>query len=128
VTGRKVARVRSAAALRIRAHHLLCILGFRGLGYSAAFVANMARIVRRVRGRPRSKLVLLDSADSICAACPRLRAGGVCRNEKVSARDRAKDRAVPRRLGLKRGSLLCASSLGQLPDRINCGSPARLCS
>jgi hypothetical protein len=110
VTGKKVTPGRSAEPLRIRAHHLLCILGFRGLGYSAVFVANMDRIVRRIRGRPRGKLVVLDSADSICAACPHLRADGVCRNAKASARVRAKDRAILRRLGLKPGASLSASS------------------
>jgi hypothetical protein len=109
VTAGKVALRRPAGALRIRGHHLLCILGFRGLGYSAAFVANMGRTARRMR-RPQSRLVLLDSADSICAACPRLRAGGVCRNERSSARVRAKDRAILRRLGLKAGASLSVSA------------------
>jgi hypothetical protein len=110
VTGQKVARGRPEKRLRIRGHHLLCILGFRGLGYSDAFVTQMGRIVRRVRREPRSRLVLLDSADSICAACPHLSAGGLCRNRKASARIRAKDRAILRRLGLKPGTSLCASS------------------
>jgi hypothetical protein len=110
VTGQKVARGRSEKPLRIRGHHLLCILGFRGLGYSGAFVAQMGRIVRRVRRGPRSRLVLLDSADSICAACPHLSAGGLCRNGKASARIRAKDRAILRRLGLKPGTSLSASA------------------
>jgi hypothetical protein len=110
VTGGKAALGRSAKPLGIRGHHLLCILGFRGLGYSAAFVQGMGRIVRRMQRHPRSKLVLLDSADSICGACPRLRPGGVCRDEKVSARVRAKDRAILRRLGLKPGASLSVSS------------------
>jgi hypothetical protein len=110
VTGPKVTPARSTGPLRIRGHHLLCALGFRGRGYSEAFVANMDRIVRRMRARPRSRLVLLDSADSICAACPNLRADGACRNEKASARVRAKDRAILRRLGLKPGTAISAAA------------------
>ena len=29
--------------LKIRHHHLLCILGFKGLGYSDEFVENMKK-------------------------------------------------------------------------------------
>jgi len=110
VTRQRVTPDRSTGPLRIRGHHLLCALGFRGRGYSEAFVANMDRIVRRMRARPRSALVVLDSADSICAACPNLRADGACRNEKASARVRAKDRAILRRLGLKPGTAISAAA------------------
>jgi hypothetical protein len=103
VTGKKVTPARPAEPLRIRGHHLLCALGFRGRGYSPEFVANMRRIVSRMRQRTRSKLVLLDSADSICAACPNLRADGACRNKKSAARVGAKDRRILRRLDLRPG-------------------------
>jgi hypothetical protein len=96
--------------LRIRGHHLLCALGFRGYGYSEAFVANMDSIVRRMRERPRSKLVLLDSADSICAACHHLRADGACNDAKASARISAKDRAILKRLDLKPGTTISAAA------------------
>ncbi len=110
MTGPKVTPDRSNGPLRIRGHHLLCALGFRGRGYSEAFVANMDRIVRRMRERPRGTLVVLDSADSICAACPHLRADGACRNKKASARIRVKDRAILRRMGLKPGTTISAAS------------------
>ena len=51
--------------MRIRAHHLLCILGFRGLGYDKRFVQNMERIVSAVRHNADLGLTLTDSCDDI---------------------------------------------------------------
>jgi hypothetical protein len=52
-------------SVRLRAHHLLCILTFAGEGYSPAFVANLAAIVARIgAGEP---VELIDGPDDICA-------------------------------------------------------------
>ena len=48
--------------IRVRAHTLLCLQGFRGEGYSAGFVENMAAIHSRVDNvqlRPDSWAALL---------------------------------------------------------------------
>ena len=78
--------------LRLRAHHLLCALGFRGLGYNDAFVENMCRVVELLRSEPETKLRLIDTVDCICEACPHnvdqeCRRGG--KGEKAAQRDRA---------------------------------------
>jgi hypothetical protein len=57
--------------VRLRGHHFLCILTYRGHGYTPAFVANMTRVVGAIAaGR---SLVLVDGPDDICngftAAC-----------------------------------------------------------
>lgn len=53
------------APLRLRGHHFLCILTYRGLGYTPEFVANMSDIVSQIaEGRP---VVLLPGPDDICA-------------------------------------------------------------
>ena len=97
-----------SAPLRLRGHHLLCILGFRGLGYDAGFTANMARIVRRVRAHPNALLELIVGPDSICAACPHLR-GHACRaGGTPRLRVPARDRAVLRALGLSVGARVTA--------------------
>lgn len=54
--------------INFRPHHLLCTLGFRGHGYSEAFVANYKDIVAQLQeGRP---LTVVAGIDDICAACP----------------------------------------------------------
>jgi hypothetical protein len=52
-------------SVRLRAHHLLCVLTFAGEGYSPAFVANLAAIVARIgAGEP---IDLVEGPDDICA-------------------------------------------------------------
>ena len=48
----------------LRGHHFLCILTYRGYGYTPAFVANMTGIVAEIgRGRP---VRLVEGPDAIC--------------------------------------------------------------
>ena len=50
--------------VRLRGHHFLCILTYRGYGYTPAFVANMSDIVADIgRGRP---IELVEGPDVIC--------------------------------------------------------------
>ncbi len=54
--------------LRLRPHHFLCILGFRGLGYDATFTNNMKQVVDRYfRGE---EVEVVEGLDDICAKCP----------------------------------------------------------
>lgn len=51
--------------VRLRGHHFLCILTYRGYGYTPAFVDNMTALVDEIgRGRP---VILVDGPDDICA-------------------------------------------------------------
>lgn len=72
----------------IRGHHLLCALGFRGTGYSPAFVENMAAILRRLDATPAAPVLLVDAPDAICAACPSSHADH-CTEASPLQRDRA---------------------------------------
>ncbi|MFM2279462.1 MAG: hypothetical protein RLZZ444_1693 [Pseudomonadota bacterium] len=50
--------------VRLRGHHFLCILTYRGYGYTPAFVANMSEIVEAIaNGRP---VELSEGPDDIC--------------------------------------------------------------
>jgi len=52
-------------SVRVRPHHLLCMLTFVGEGYSPAFVANFGRVLERIgAGEP---VELVDRPDDICA-------------------------------------------------------------
>jgi hypothetical protein len=55
----------SGMSIRLRAHHLLCMLTFAGEGYTPEFVANFSRIVERIgAGEP---VELIDGPDDVCA-------------------------------------------------------------
>jgi uncharacterized protein len=55
--------------IELRPHHLLCIFGWRGHGYTPDFTDNFNLVVERLRGEP-FRLVL--GPDSICRRCPSL--------------------------------------------------------
>ena len=71
--------------VRLRAHHLLCILTFAGEGYSPEFVANLAGIVARIGAG--EAIELIDGPDDVCA--PLDRTGDAhCHEPSVRRRDR----------------------------------------
>jgi len=51
--------------IRLRPHHLLCLLTYVGKGYSAAFIANLDRVADRLAGG--EGLELVEGPDDICA-------------------------------------------------------------
>jgi uncharacterized protein len=52
--------------IRLRPHHLLCILTYKGLGYTPAFTRNMSEIVGAIREG--ADIVLCEGPDAICSA------------------------------------------------------------
>jgi uncharacterized protein len=64
-----------SAEVRLRGHHLVCLQFFRGEGYSAAFVENLAGVIER---SARTEALVVVGADDVCAACPGLSADGTC--------------------------------------------------
>ncbi|MHB1361336.1 MAG: DUF1284 domain-containing protein [Thermoleophilia bacterium] len=94
--------------IRLRAHHLLCIHGFRGQGYSPLFVANMARLVERLGTSPETPVQLVTGADDICSSCPHM-SNGIC--GRPDQRVENLDRRVEARLGLGEGHTGSWSSL-----------------
>ena len=108
----------------IRAHHLLCALGFRGHGYSPGFAANMAAILARLDAAPHTRVTVVDAPDGICAAFPPDQPSH-CLEERVQVRDRA----VLATLGLVAGAV---ATWGDLRARLGAaflpGDLERLCA
>ena len=90
--------------MELRAHHLLCIRGFRGLGYDEAFVENFARVVKALEDDP--SIVVTAREDAICSRCPHNQDGCV-----KGPRPRGLDERVLRELGLRAGAVERASAL-----------------
>jgi hypothetical protein len=91
----------------IRAHTLLCLQGFRGRGYSDAFVAEMRAVHTALAADPDTPVRVLTSPDRLCAACPNLRTGGCHLGDGPhEAHMRAQDEDVLRRLWLTPGDVV----------------------
>lgn len=72
--------------VRLRGHHLLCMLAYVGKGYSAGFVAAMDAVVDRIgAGAP---IDLVDGPDDICAALMDEAAEPHCVQASADDRDR----------------------------------------
>lgn len=88
--------------IEIRAHNLLCIQGFVGMGYSEKFVENMSEIVKVLRKNPKTKIKITISPDLICSSCPHLsKYGCTLRGEGHESHMRAQDLDVLDRLQFK---------------------------
>jgi uncharacterized protein len=74
--------------VRLRGHHLLCILTYKGEGYSPAFVANLDRIAARLTAG--EDVLLVDGPDDVCA--PLLAPGSVGEERPHCDLDRVRDR------------------------------------
>ncbi|GAA6177276.1 DUF1284 domain-containing protein [Sulfitobacter pacificus] len=70
--------------IRLRAHHLLCLLSYVGKGYSPAFTDNMTLIAGRISAGETIEIV--EGPDDICA--PRLtQEDAHCHDESIRLRD-----------------------------------------
>ncbi len=76
--------------LRLRRHHVLCCVGFRGEGYDDAFRANMSRLVYqqlRTPEGPDQEILITGNADAICAPCPHRVGLGCAEQAKIDRLD-----------------------------------------
>ena len=99
--------------LKIRAHHLCCIQGFQGYGYSLAFVANLRAVISDIMAFPSRSLKLVSECDIICASCP---SKGECTAQEstVSRRIRNMDLVVMDKLKIKEGTIMEADEAFRL--------------
>jgi hypothetical protein len=101
--------------IRLRAHHLLCMLTFAGKGYTPAFVEAYKAIINRLNDGEAIKLV--DGPDDICV--PMLNDPTChCHNESVRERDRLAARDI--------GLLLFGKPLSVGPLRLSDEDIAKL--
>ncbi len=95
----------------VRAHNLLCLLGYRGKGYDERFVGEMTAVHRTLREHPETRLEIRTSPDRLCAACPNLRGGCTLGGPHHEAHMRAQDEDVAARLGLEAGEVVAWSEV-----------------
>lgn len=115
--------------MRLRFHHLLCILGFRGLGYDEKFIKKMESVIQRIKEHPDLRIEIIKECDDICAACP-FNIKGLCENEVVGGEERVRERdsQVAERLALKTGNALTIKEiLDSVKEKIKPGDLPVIC-
>jgi hypothetical protein len=91
--------------LKIRAHHLCCIQGFQGYGYSPIFVANLKAVISEIKAFPSRPLELVSECDVICASCPGKREC-TAQDSIISGRIRSMDLVVMEKLKIKERTIM----------------------
>jgi hypothetical protein len=99
--------------IKIRAHHLCCIQGFQGYGYSSAFITNMKTIISDIKASPSKPIMLVSECDAICSSCPSKRE---CSTQKSVHSHRIKnmDLAVLEKLNIAEGTVIEANEAFRL--------------
>jgi hypothetical protein len=72
--------------IRLRPHHLLCMLTFAGKGYTPDFVANFEQVASRIAAGD-EVIQIVEGPDDICSALL-IETTCHCHNPSVSLRDR----------------------------------------
>ncbi len=103
-------------SVQLRAHHLLCIQGFQGHGYSRDFTDNMTRVIRCIKTNPDLPVEIVGSCDAICFACPHNKEGVCLREEDSQQKVSGMDGQVLEKLGLKEGAIIRAGDISRLTD------------
>ncbi|MCC5779188.1 DUF1284 domain-containing protein [Nitratireductor sp. B36] len=83
--------------VRLRAHHLLCMLTYVGRGYSPAFTANYDKIISRLNAG--EDLLLVEGPDDICRPLLHESSHPHCLNPRVNQRDARAAHALSHWLG-----------------------------
>jgi hypothetical protein len=115
--------------VRLRAHHLLCLLTYVGKGYSPAFTANYNVVVKRLAGG--EDILIVSGPDDICA--PLLEEPEPhCLRESAAERDRLAARDVGAFLNrpIQAGDrfVLDAPSLAGMRKAFSAGLTRQACS
>jgi hypothetical protein len=123
----------AAERLRIRAHHLLCMMGYYGSGREEPLAAdNLYEAIVIMRENPEIEVELIEGACMICPPCSGYDPGREICDAGCALRDRLKDLNTFQVLGLQPGDVRTARELYDLiweriPDiRAICENPGNL--
>lgn len=73
---------------RLRGHHLLCLLGYHGMGYSREYIANMTSMHDTLRTAPDTEIQIVADPDDLCVKFPETQPCH-CHDENIHQRDNA---------------------------------------
>ncbi|WP_330583166.1 DUF1284 domain-containing protein [Sporosarcina cascadiensis] len=56
--------------IELRGHHIFCLLGYRGMGYSKEYVENMTKVHTILREQTETMIQIIPGPDDLCAKFP----------------------------------------------------------
>ena len=117
-----------AHPVKIRSHHLLCLLGFRGLGYSPEFVETMGKVFKEFHSDTTLPITVVTGCDIICNSCPHNR-DNKCRKKEGSARRvKNKDVMILKKLGFPENTETTSGEVRRrVKERITAGDLTTMC-
>ena len=86
---------------QLRGHHLFCLLGYRGIGYSEEYAENMTHIHQTFKNHPETMIQLVKGPDQLCEKYP---CDGNYHCEDADIYER--DAAIFQKLGLQIGQIV----------------------
>ena len=92
-----------SSSIKIRAHHLFCVQGYQGYGYSDKFQANLERIIKLIRTVPNLEIEIIAEKDMICSYCPHTGKIDCQLDEDSAQKIQSMDLKVLEKLNLKEG-------------------------
>lgn len=114
--------------VKVRSHHLLCMLGFRGLGYGEVFILNMAKLVGKLHSDSTFPILLVVGCDVICAACPHNKEGRCLEKADSEAKTASLDLKMLLKLGIEAETQLSAGEAWErIKERITSEDMAEIC-
>jgi uncharacterized protein len=97
--------------IKIRAHHILCLQGFQGYGYSQDFVRNLAEINAHLESHPSCSLQVVAEVDLICQKCPHQEGGNCHKTVNSNPLMKHMDLMVLKKMGLEEGQKITAQKM-----------------
>lgn len=108
----------------LRGHHLFCLLGYRGMGYSDQYVKEMTRLHTVLREDPQTLITIVHGPDDLCSNFPE--------NEPYHCDESAvldRDERIVQYLGLTIGNTYTWSDIEQrIIERVVREDIPRFCS
>lgn len=112
---------------RLRGHHLLCLLGYRGMGYSEEFTRNMTSLHQTLRVSPKTEILVVTGPDDLCDKCPGTQTYH-CQNANIHARDATILNKLDLQVGQRLPWIEIQNRIAKWIQPLDIGSLCRTCS
>lgn len=93
---------------QLRGHHIFCMVGYQGAGYSDEYAANMTAIHDTLQQQPQKLIQLISGPDMLCAKFPCYQENH-CHEKRIYVQDAA----ILHFLGLQVGQIVSWATIEQ---------------